>query len=311
MLTPGEYRGKVVLVTGASGFLGRPLAEALAAAGAEVHALSRKPPREETAGIQWHPADLARSGWADSLPSKPWTHLFHLANPSVLDLEAPLEDYLRIDVAATEALVALSQSRGAHLVVTGSGSVYAPSERPHREGDPLSSPTAYTKGKLACERLLAAEAARAPFPWTLVRLFGVYGPREAPGRLMPTVIRALGRGETARLSAGTQVRDLLFLEDAVSAFLALGALPANPEGRTLNVGSGQGRSVREMAESVAARMGGPGRLAFGAPSSRPHDCPRWVADIGRVRQATSWSPRVSWEEGLDRTIRWWRERDGA
>ncbi len=299
------YRGAVVLVTGASGFIGRGLCAALAAAGARVHGACRKPPEGDKT-LAWHAADLGQPGAVEALAGlAPWTHLFHLANANVRELDSPLEDYLRLDVGATEGLVAIARRQGARLVVVGSGSVYRPSELPHREGDPVEAITPYAAGKLACERLLAWCQAEAPFRWSLVRLFGVYGPGEHPGRLVPTVIRALLAGKPAALSAGTQVRDLLFLEDAAAALLALGASEPGPE-RVVNVGSGQGASVCEIAGRIARLLGREDLLRFGAPSTRPHDCSRWVADIGLMRRLTGWAPRTGWDEGLSRTVAWWR-----
>jgi len=294
-----DYRGTRVLVTGASGFIGLALARTLAEHGAEVHGLSRSPPPGGQ-GILWHAVDLASPGWEGTLPSAaPWTHLFHLANPSVLKLDFPLEDYLRIDVQATRSLMALARRDGAHLVTVSSGSVYAPSGNPHREEDPTLPLTPYAQAKLAGESVLTGEDRT-----TIVRLFGVFGPREASSRLVPTVACALRDGKEASLSEGSQVRDLLHLQDAVEALMTLGLRQADG---IFNVGSGEGHSVREIAEGIARRLGRPDLLRFGPPSKRPHDCPRWVADTGRIRSALGWSPRIPWERGLDLAVAWWQQ----
>lgn len=301
-------RGAIVLVTGASGFIGRALVRSLVSAGAEVHAVGRRAPL--VAGVMWHAADLARPGALAALETlRPWTHLFHLANASVQDLSHPLEGYLRLDMGAVGKLVDIAQARGACLVAVGSGSVYRPSERPHREDDPVIPLTPYAEGKLRTERLLVERHAQRPFPWTLVRLFGVYGPGESPARLVPTVIRALLAGQPAEMSQGAQVRDFLFLQDAVDALMALAVSEEGTE-RILNVGSGEGASVREVAGRIGRLLGREDLLEFGAPSTRPHDCPRWVADIARMRRITGWGPRVGWEEGLSASIAWWR-KEGA
>ena len=210
-------------------------------------------------------------------------------------------------MGAAGELADIARSRGARLVAVGSGSVYRPSERPHREDDPVTALTPYAEGKLQGERLLAGQA---PFAWTLVRLFGVYGPGESPARLVPTVVRALLAGRPAALSRGDQVRDFLFLEDAVDALVALGLREDGPD-RIVNVGSGEGASVRDVAGRIGRLLGREDLLGFGAPSRRPHDCPRWVADISRMRRLTGWSPRTGWEEGLSASIAWWRGEGAA
>ena len=289
-------------MTGASGFIGRGLAAALLKAGAEVHGVSRRPPGD-LPGVRWHALDLSQPGALRPLEGESWSHLFHLANADIRNLDRPLGDYLALDVAATRELAALAKACGARLVYAGSGSVYRPSDRPHREEDALEPLSRYAESKIAAERALAAGVS---CDWTVARLFGVYGPGEGGWRLVPTLCRALLRRETARLSAGTQVRDMLHLDDAVGAIALLGASPLPGGSRIFNVGSGEGRSVREIAAILAGLLGGGEGIVFGEPSQRLHDCSRWVSDIGRIREATGWRPTLSWEEGLARAAEGWR-----
>ena len=117
---------------------------------------------------------------------------------------------------------------------------------------------------------------------------------------MPSVVRALSRGEIARCTHGRQVRDFLHVEDAASAFAAL--LDGAVEG-PVNVASGTPVTVREVVLAAARCLGAADRVEFGALPAPPDEPPFLVADVGRLAREVGWSPSFGLEGGLEKTVR--------
>jgi len=288
-----------VLVTGASGFVGRAVLQPLRARGFEVHGTARGGSPPEAAGCAWHRADLLdlrqRRALLDEVgPS----HILHLAWYAVPGRywTAP-ENTLWLE--ASLDLIALSH--GMRVVMAGTCAEYDWSWNGiFRESDPCRPSTPYGQAKLAVRKALAA--ARGDSAWGII--FFPFGPHEAATRLVPSVASALLKGEMARCTHGAQVRDFLFVEDLGDAFAALLSSPLQG---ALNLASGVGRSIRSLVERLRAKLGG--EIDFGALPSPSGDPPRLVADVRRLHEELGWSPPIGIEAGLDRTIAWCRCKD--
>jgi nucleoside-diphosphate-sugar epimerase len=148
-----------------------------------------------------------------------------------------------------------------------------------------------------CRRASSRPAAHA-------RLFFSYGPFEQQ-RLVPSIIRALLKGEPARLTAGTQVRDFLDVRD-IGRCLAL-LLASEVEG-AVNVASGAGVSVARIAELLGDMIGRPDLVQLGAVSLPREEPASIVADISRLMVEVGAKPEISLEQGLSDAVAWWRER---
>ena len=133
----------------------------------------------------------------------------------------------------------------------------------------------------------------------------MYGPWEHPDRLVPSVIRSLAKGERARCSHGRQVRDYLYAGDVADALVTL--LESDVTG-AVNVASGRAVTLRELANRAGELMGLSDRFDFGAIPAAPTDKPLVVADVSRLSTEVRWRPTISLDEGLTRTIAWWKDR---
>jgi nucleoside-diphosphate-sugar epimerase len=166
----------------------------------------------------------------------------------------------------------------------------------------LRPATLYGQSKLAAWRDVE-RLARPGFSAAWGRIFNVFGENEHPGRLVPSVALALLKGEPVLCTHGQQIRDFLHVEDAGDAFAAL--VTSQVEG-ALNIASGEGRQVREVIEGVANKMGRPDLVRLGArPAS---DAMSITASIGRLSKEVGWSPRLTFDEALNRTVGYWRAR---
>ena len=173
------------------------------------------------------------------------------------------------------------------------------------DSTPLRPRTLYGVAKNATRQLLEkfCQESSMSFAWT--RFFYLYGPGEKKERLVPSVIRALLKGEPARCGNGTQIRDYLHVEDLAAATWAVAR--SQHEG-PVNIASGRAVSMRSLVETVARQVGGHSRIEWGVYPENPLDPPILTADVRRLRQATGWEPRLSLKEGLRDTIEWWRNR---
>ncbi len=296
------------LVTGASGFIGAAVARALVRQGRDVCVLGRRP-----CGI----AGLAREQLADlseperlrdTLDSIRPQRVFHLTAYGVTpaDRDPKLMRQINTDLPAT-LMQLLADSSPAAIVCVGSSAEYAPLalERALAEQDPLEAEKLYGASKAAGSLLAAAIAQTAQLPFAYLRLFQIYGPGEAPHRLLSALCSRLLAGETVPLSVGSQVRDFLHIDDAVAALLLAGEQLAQGELRSgfYNVGTGIGTSVKDFSLAAARAMGADReQLAFGALPQRPDDLPYVVADVHAFAAATGWQPRYGLADGLAGSI---------
>jgi nucleoside-diphosphate-sugar epimerase len=294
-------RGRV-LVTGASGFVGRATVAALRDRGYEVHGVAREPAAAVEVD-QWHTADLLDPATVAPLvrEASP-SHLLHLAwttGHGAFWSDPANRDW----IAATRRLAeAFSAAGGVRMVMSGSCAQY------DWTGDvtPFSETTtprhpATVYGQAKNEAMDLVEEAGSSHATAL--LFFPYGPFEATERLVPSVTRRLLAEENAPLTAGTQVRDFIHVADCGAA---LAALVDSEVTGPVNVGSGQGTTVLEVATTIGRIIGRENLLRVGA--IRSDDGWSVVAAIDRLRDEVGFVPRYELEAGLRDAVDWWAQR---
>jgi nucleoside-diphosphate-sugar epimerase len=293
-----------VLVTGASGYIGRQTLAPLARLGFEVHGLARRPLDEPA--CTWHALDLFdTAALAAALAAVRPSHLLHLAWTTEHGKfwTDPANEAWR---AATLDLVdRFIAAGGRRCVIAGSCTEYDWSGAgPLSEArTPLNPATPYGQAKAATFRAVQASAAAAGLSYAHARLFFSCGPFEQPQRLVPLIIRALLKGEPARLTAGTQVRDFLDVRD-LGRCLAL-LLASEVEG-AVNVASGEGVSVARIAELLGDMIGRPDLIQLGAVATPREEPPLILADISRLATEAGAKPEITMEQGLWDAVAWWR-----
>jgi nucleoside-diphosphate-sugar epimerase len=290
-----------VLLTGASGFLGRHALTALAAAGHEVHAVARTR-GADVDGVIWHEADLL-SGVAVVAEVEPEV-LVHLAWYAEHSKYWTSLENVRWVEASLALLRAFARAGGARAVLAGTCAEYEWTRALYPESAPVRPTTLYGAAKHGLHVVARAFAEQAGLSLAWGRLFFLYGPFEARERFVPSLVLPMLRGEPAPMTAGTQRRDFLHVADAGRAFAALTDSAVTG---AVNVASGEPVALRDLAEYIARRIGRKELLLLGA-RPMPEGEPRaLIADVKRLRHEVRWSPTIALDDGLDGVIGWWRE----
>ncbi|HYW69809.1 MAG TPA: NAD(P)-dependent oxidoreductase, partial [Pyrinomonadaceae bacterium] len=167
----------------------------------------------------------------------------------------------------------------------------------------LKPASLYGTCKHALRLLVESYAEQTGLSAAWARLFFLYGPHEDPQRVVASVIRALLNEQPARCTSGTQQRDLLFIEDAASALVAL--LDSQVRG-PVNIGSGQAVAVKDVVTNIGVQLDRLELIQLGALPGSPNDPPLLVAEIERLRNEVGWQPRFDLQSGLAATIEWAR-----
>jgi nucleoside-diphosphate-sugar epimerase len=308
-----------VLVTGASGFIGRWVVRALIAEGATIAVVGRHPACLEPdvlARARAFPADLEHPGELASIIDQ-WrpSIAFNLAGYGIdrTERDEVVARHVNMHIVgeAIEALEDRIQDAwpGARFVQAGSALEYGSIQEPLDENaQPLPS-TTYGQTKLAATTILQHARDEDRFPSVTARLFTVFGPGEHAGRLFPTLVGARATNERIPLSIGTQSRDFVYVEDAATALLKLGLVPAERltggmhpfDAPAINVASGNLTSVREFALAAAKILGIPeSRLGFGDLPQLPEEMFHGPVPVARLQAALGWLPPADPASGLQR-----------
>jgi len=298
---------KKVLLTGASGFIGRQCAPALIARDYEVHSVSSREQRSGHDRIDplWHRADLLDPEQVTALVNhiKP-SHLLHCAwyaEPGKY-WNAP-ENHQWVE-ASLHLFKEFAAAGGRRAIGVGTCAEYDWSYDVYSETETPTNPaTIYGTCKRDMGNALDELGRQTGLSRAWGRLFFVYGPHEDPRRLVPSVILSLLRKETAACSPGEQVRDFLYAPDMGDA---LGALLDSDVSGAVNIASGQGVAVKQIVSTIATRLNGEDLLRLGALPAPANEPQVLVANVSRLRDEVGWSPRFDLEQGLENTIDWWK-----
>jgi len=190
-----------------------------------------------------------------------------------------------------DAAVAAARASGASRVVyLSTGEVYGDAPVPWREDGPVQPRSAYARTKLDGEAALADAV--------VLRIGVVYGPGQAPPMVLPSIVDAVRARRPIALTAGTQTRDFVFVDDVGDAIAR--ALAAPPG--VINIGSGVETRVRDACELLGRLLGAPELLGFGARPLRDDDLARYVLDVTRARDILGWRASTPLAAGLARLV---------
>lgn len=301
-----------IVLTGGTGFVGRPTTAALLASGARVLAVTRDPGRLPGglpdgvtaigADLLGDPASLyaaMRAARPEVLVHAAWSteHGRYWTDPRNRDWTART-------LCLVEAFV---EAGGRRVVTVGTCAEYEWSslgtDRCREASTPLRPHTLYGSAKQAAAQGVADYCRSAGVGHAHARLFMLFGAGEQPERLVPATIRSLLAGRRASVTSGRQIRDFLDVRDAGAA---LAALAQSGITGAINVASGQPLAIGALVATIAAAIGRPDLLGIGDLSDRPDDPPYLVADIDRLTHELGFRPGITLRRGLNDAIEHWR-----
>lgn len=312
------WRGRSVLVTGASGFIGSHLTERLVELGARTRAfvhynaqggfgwLEDSPVREEI--------DIIAGDVTDRGSLQPAFDdveiVFHLAALIAIpySYRSPAS-YVRTNVEGTLNVLQCARDAGvARVVHTSTSEVYGTARSvPIDESHPLQGQSPYSASKIGADKMAEAFHLSFNVPVVTVRPFNTFGPRQSTRAIVPAIVTQALTGELVKLGSLSPKRDLTYVSDTVGGFLAAATAPG-AVGRTINIGSGREIAIGDLVDLIGGLLGSPVRVALDETRVRPaaSEVDRLMADNTLARTLLGWSPAVTVEAGLERTIDWLR-----
>jgi NAD dependent epimerase/dehydratase len=316
-----DLDGRRILVTGAGGFIGSHLTEALLARGARVRALVHYDSRgswgelsplraEPPAALEVRPGDVRDPFLVDSLVQGVDV-VVHLAAliPIPYSYVAPAE-FVDTNVRGTLHLLEAARRHGvARFLHTSTSEVYGSAlYTPIDERHPLQAQSPYAASKIGADALVESYGRSFGVSVAIVRPFNTYGPRQSTRAFLPAVLAQLLRGDVVRVGSLDPVRDMNYVDDTVAGFVAA-CTATNIEGSTLNLGSGRGISMRSLLELAEKAAGRRARVEVEPSRLRPEasEVRELVCDPSAARAKLGkfgWTPAVPLEEGVERTARW-------
>ena len=320
-MTADRHRGwerAPVLVTGAGGFIGSHLVEALVARGARVRAFVRYTSRADLGALALVPESVRAQleivqGDLRNLASviqamKGVTTVFHLGALisipfSYISPDETVDTNVRGTLNVLEAARATGTTRVVH---TSTSEVYGTARYvPMDESHPLQGQSPYSASKIAADKLVESFARSFELPVVTVRPFNTFGPRQSTRAVIPTIITQLLQGQDLKLGSLHPRRDFTFVSDTVAGFIRA-AETADVDREEINLGTGRDVSVGELVEMISRLVGRPYTVVASQERIRPADSEvdRLCASNEKARTRMGWQPEISLEEGLRRTIDW-------
>lgn len=294
------------LVTGAAGFIGSHLAEALVARGHDVVGVDSFTDyydpalkEENAAGLDVARLDLAEQ----ELELDGIDGVFHLAGqPGVRSFGDVFEHYVRRNLLASRRVFESAAAAGVRVVFASSSSIYGEAERYPTPEDTEPRPISpYGITKLGCEHLAYAYAKEFGLDVVVLRYFTFYGPRQRPDMALARIVGALARGASFELYGdGLQSRSFTYVADGVTANIA--AMERAPAGAVYNVGGGEVATMREAIATLEAVSGR--TLDVVESPAAAGDVRRTSADTTRIERDLGWRATTSLEDGLRAQWEW-------
>ena len=315
------WQDALVLVTGAGGFIGSHLTEALAARGARVRAFVRYNSRGDVGMLRYAGAPASGGSFEIVQGDLRDSHavldaadgcecIFHLG--ALISIPYSYRHPAEVVAANVEGtlniLEAARRTRPRRLVHTSTSEVYGTAQVvPIAEDHPLQGQSPYSASKIGADRIAESYFRSFDVPVVTVRPFNTYGPRQSTRAVIPTIVTQALAGQMVRLGSLTPTRDFTYVDDTVRGFIAA-AEAEGAGGREVNLGTNREISIGDLVKAIGRVLGREIVVSSEDARVRPgrSEVMRLCADNSLAKQLLGWEPQVSLEEGLQRTIEWIR-----
>jgi len=316
-----NWTGKRILITGAGGFIGSHLAEKLVGLGASVTAFIRYNSRGSRGSLELIPAEVfseirvkmgdLKDPYAIQKLVTKQEIVFHLAALIGIPYSyAHPIDYIQTNILGTSYLLsACTEENIEKFVHTSTSEVYGTARYvPIDEGHPLQGQSPYSASKIAADKIAESFFRSFQLPVAIIRPFNTYGPRQPARAVVPTIVTQALKYNKVKLGSLTPKRDLTYVDDTVEGFIKVAESP-DSVGEVINIGSSTEISIRALAQKIFNLIGKQPEIAMEKKRTRPElsEVERLMADTRKAKNLLNWSPRISLDEGLEKTIGWIQE----
>ena len=315
---------KKTLVTGAGGFIGSHLVEALVRMGAKVSVFVRYNSRGDLGLLERLPGEIKQEieVFAGDLkdpealrqPARGCELVFHLGSLIAIPYSYinPM-DFVQTNIVGTANLLNTCLGDNVEKIVHTSTSevygtaVYCPMDEKH----PLQAQSPYSATKIAADKLTESYHRAFRLPVAIARPFNTYGPRQSARAIIPTIILQALNGDKVMLGSVHPTRDFTYVEDTVSGLIELAKSP-DSIGEVINIGCGREISIGELAQVILSIIGKKAEIFKEDRRVRPEtsEVERLMCDNSKASKLLGWEPRTSLKEGLSRTIDWFKSHVG-
>jgi dTDP-glucose 4,6-dehydratase len=313
-----SWTGKLVLVTGAGGFIGSHLVEGLVASGARVRAFVRYTSRPQAGfldtldqnirgSIEIIRGDL-RDYDAVVQAMRGTAVVFHLG--ALIGIPySYVHPRETVDTNVTGTLNVLMAARECgvgRIIHTSSSEVYGTAlYAPIDENHPLQGQSPYSASKIGADKIAESFFDSYSLPMVILRPFNTYGPRQSARAVIPTIITQALAGDEISLGNLTPRRDFTYVTDTIEGFIKAAECEA-AIGRTINLGTSTEVSVSDLVDKIGAILGKKLRVLQAKKRQRPtgSEVDRLISDNRLACELLGWQPRVMLDEGLDKTVEW-------
>ena len=304
---------KRIFLTGATGFIGSHLLRRLIKENCEVHISVRENSSLERIkdvidNCTCHILDLTDFNSTKNLIKKLKPEIiFHLAAYGVDYYQQDIYQAVNVNINASVNLFeSFLENKEFRFVHTGTSLEYGHRNKPASENEIPQPENIYGITKFTSVQLLSFMANQAKQGNLItLRPFGVFGEFEGSHKLFPQIIDKLGRRESVKLTGGEQIRDYLYLGDLIDTYIRAAVVPLSLKNNMeiINIGSGKGISIKEIALNIENQLGvNKNLLKFGALPYSPDEIMYSVANIRKAEKILNWKPKTSLKEGIENMI---------
>jgi nucleoside-diphosphate-sugar epimerase len=300
-----------MLVIGGTGFIGHHLLKAVQHKYWQVTSVSLTPPTyfRFVEGVRYLHFDMSDLGLVKKYISEDYDFVVNLGGYINHQLfRDGGRNLIETHFTTLQNLVeTISRRKLKRFVQIGSSDEYGNAQAPQHENLREQPISPYSLAKVGGTHFLQMLHRTEKFPAVILRLFLTYGPGQDANRFLPQIIRGCLDNNEFPTSAGEQYRDFCYVEDTIRAILKALVEP-EVKGEVFNVASGEPVSIRTMITKVCS-LTGSGKPQFGKVLYRPGENMNLYANIKKIQEMLSWSPQVSLEQGLQKTINWYAEHE--
>jgi dTDP-glucose 4,6-dehydratase len=313
-----DFKGRKILVTGATGFIGSRLVERLVGLGADVRAFVHYNSRSDYGllellakdvleAVEITPGDL-KDGEAVRRSVKDREIVFHLGALTAIpySYRNPY-DMVQTNVSGTANVLNAALEYGTSRIVhTSTSETYGTAQyQPIDELHPLVGQSPYSASKIGADKLAESYYLSFDMPVATIRPFNTYGPGQSARAVIPTIISQALAGDTIRIGSTDPKRDFNYVDDTVAGFLAVAGRDS-ALGEVINIGSGRTVSIAHVIEAVSRILGKEFEIVTDPARIRPEksEVGLLLADTSKAERLLGWKPEVPLEEGLRRTVEW-------